>query len=215
MSNDNQNEKPVGEPGTEVVEFAGIGDNSGETETVEAEIVTEYDVMSEVEFNDTLGEMVANGATLAQIIHKLGCDALKDAYNKGNANRITRIVTAYPKVARKQGFIAWVHKFSPVYVNGDGEANLLGKKSPRYTEWAINDAVATPFWDCAEAKEVVVADLTVTDLRKAVLRLVALASEADADGNIYNKEGVLVKRIPADERARVAEFSAKLKAIAA
>lgn len=97
-----------------------------------------------------------------EIVHTAAIQCLAHAEKHGDTTLMDRLVKGLGKSVRRQALILWVHDFSPIRWNGDGQVGQAPAKikrdgkeqdNPNYRPYNVDKADATPFYDYAPGAE--------------------------------------------------------------
>jgi len=102
---------------------------------------------------------IANrGKKLDADIHVAATSVLEHVKQHGDTTVVASLVSAMPKSARRKALIHWVKAFAPISVEQDKSGKVTAKLNPireaDKSDFAIEDAFETPFWDFTPEKEV-------------------------------------------------------------
>ena len=179
-------------------------------------IPTEKQVVKQI---DAIGKA---GKALDKLIHETALACLAHAAQFGDTRLFVRLYESISKGGRRKALVAWAMKSSPYFLFDDKDKGLrYGMYKPEvkvYKEWDWETLTNVPFYEQEEAlqsdvdklKAQLDAIMTAGDVGKLILAL-ATKLENTLEGN----EAAKGKQVANDDREKVAQKVAALKALAA
>lgn len=147
-------------------------------------------------FNRNVRTIGLSGAKLDALVHSTAVAGLLLIQADGNATRMDQLLQALPKGYRRQGFVLWVQAHSPIRWNGDGKIGVQKPEAKGFTDFNIEAADATPFWDFTE--EARPGKLSVEVLMAMLKRESDKLAKANENGDILDAEGKVKYHVEGD-----------------
>jgi hypothetical protein len=126
-----------------------------------------------------------------EIVHTAAIQCLAHAAKHGDTTLMDRLVKGVGKSVRRQALILWIHDFSPIRWNGDGEVGQASAKikrdgkevdNPNFRPYDVEKANATPFYDYAPGAERTARPLSFDGLYDVVTGLKGKIARATKQG---------------------------------
>lgn len=170
------------------------------------------------QFNSNCKRIATHGAKLFELVVETALAGLVLCQETGEARHMLRLYSALPKGYRRKAFILWCQAFSPIrFVDGKEGMNVkLAKEGTKgYTPFDHPAAAAVNFEDFSE-ENAKVEEITLAMLEKMLKRFAGYLEAADAEGNVANKQGEVIKHVDPNNVVNLRQRAdAAIKAIAA
>lgn len=107
--------------------------------------------MSLKKIDANIKTVTTNAAKLNTLIHETGVMVLEHAKEHGDCTRALSLVKAMPASMRRTMLVLWFETYSPIRVKFTADkVGILKADAKNFTDWDIEGAKATPFFELAE-----------------------------------------------------------------